>query len=64
MTMRDDFYTEDEAPSCPMCGGNPVMLGALGNRAHFRCRSCGMDYSIEAGEIETETYCAQPRGKR
>ena len=34
-----------EGKSCGMCGGEGMLLGALGNRKHFRCRNCGMDFS-------------------
>jgi tRNA(Ile2) C34 agmatinyltransferase TiaS len=33
---------------CPMCGGTGMLLGQLGHREHYRCRDCGMDYSIDA----------------
>jgi len=26
---------------CQQCGGHAVLLGAMGNLAHFRCRNCG-----------------------
>lgn len=57
---RTDINDElDEEPelgegSCPLCdGGAPcdgpgIVLGSLGNRQHFRCRDCGMDFSREA----------------
>ena len=45
---RDEYDDEgDEAPSCPMCSGPGVPLGKLGNRQHYRCRNCGMDFSHE-----------------
>jgi transposase-like protein len=31
--------------NCPVCGGPGMELGTLGNRQHFRCRNCGMDFS-------------------
>lgn len=40
----DDF--ESDLPSCPMCSGPGMSMGALGNREHFRCQSCGMDFSF------------------
>jgi len=36
---------EAEVVACPVCGGPGVELGTLGNRQHFRCRNCGMDFS-------------------
>jgi DNA-directed RNA polymerase subunit RPC12/RpoP len=30
---------------CPVCGGPSYELGTLGNREHFRCQNCGMDFS-------------------
>lgn len=32
---------------CPICGGDGTELGSLGWRLHFRCRDCGMDYSVD-----------------
>lgn len=37
----------DELLTCRACGGELVALGILGNRAHFRCRACGLDSSVE-----------------
>ena len=34
-----------ENPACPTCGGVGAELGALGNRTHYRCISCGLDFS-------------------
>lgn len=31
-------------PSCPICGGPGVLLGALGLLRWFRCRACGTDF--------------------
>ena len=33
---------------CELCGGMLVFLGQLGMREHFRCRDCGMMFSIDA----------------
>jgi tRNA(Ile2) C34 agmatinyltransferase TiaS len=30
---------------CPVCGQPNESMGVLGNRAHYRCRSCGIAYS-------------------
>ncbi len=35
----------EATPACPACGGETYPLGALGRRAHFRCRACGSDCS-------------------
>lgn len=35
----------EELPDCPVCGGPGALLGKLGNRWHFRCRACGLDFS-------------------
>jgi len=44
---EDVWGSEEGSPECPACGGPGVALGSLGNRAHFRCRNCGMDFSHE-----------------
>jgi len=44
------MYDEDQdfsSFSCPMCKGDPTRLGYLGNRTHWRCRNCGIDFSHE-----------------
>lgn len=43
---HDDDDAEDE---CSTCGGPAVVLGALGTRTHYRCRSCGADWSVSTG---------------
>lgn len=35
----DDVY-------CPVCGGDPVPLGHLGNLLWCRCRNCGVDFNV------------------
>lgn len=37
-------------PSCPKCGGPPVLLGQLGNVTHVRCRNCGITYAVAHDE--------------
>lgn len=46
------FVTEDiECPACltPDFAHN-AELGQLGSLTHFRCRHCGMSWSVEDGE--------------
>jgi hypothetical protein len=45
----DEDEPEPETMSCPACGGDCGNLGRLGNRAHFRCRACGLDCSQDVG---------------
>lgn len=33
--------------SCPTCDGDGVLLGTLGRRTHYRCRQCGLNFSVE-----------------
>lgn len=37
---------------CEYCGGEAYHMGTLGNMAHYRCRHCGMDSSIETGDFD------------
>ena len=32
---------------CMLCGGEGTLLGRLGNLTHYRCRRCGMDWSVQ-----------------
>lgn len=42
-------------PICEGCGGTQfTMLGTLGTLTHLRCRSCGLDTTINADELEDE----------
>ena len=45
----EDHGKAPEAPECPFCGGEGVVLGGLGNLMHFRCRGCGTDFHKTAG---------------
>lgn len=40
-----DHYIEEEVTMCDQCGGEPVLLGMLGDRLHLRCRQCGWQWS-------------------
>lgn len=48
---HDAVVLGDDEPvgACPLDGGDAVPLGTLGSRTHFRCRSCGIDFSAEVG---------------
>lgn len=32
--------------TCDVCGGPLMFLGKLGRRLHFRCRDCGLEWSV------------------
>lgn len=39
--------------SCQLCNCQSfILLGYMGNTAHLRCRSCGMDYSTDAATLD------------
>jgi len=38
-----------EAIECLLCDGTAEFIGALGNRAHYKCRSCGGMCSLLVG---------------
>lgn len=47
---EDDTDDEEDGPPaialpCPMCGGPGGLLGTLGDLRHYRCGSCGIDFS-------------------
>lgn len=47
--------------TCPGCGScEATFLGALGSRNHFRCRDCGVDFSVTESELQAtlEDYAA------
>ena len=43
-----------DSPECLACGGEGAFLGALGNREHFRCTSCGIGFSQVAAPRQEE----------
>ena len=45
-----EFYCVElpEPPACPMCDGEPVAMGQLGQLYWYRCRDCGAQYSEPA----------------
>lgn len=51
---------ETEARSCSVCGGEAGLLGQLGNRKHFTCRDCGMEFSVLATDPEQQPEIEAP----
>jgi transcription elongation factor Elf1 len=45
-----DGYTE--MTGCPMCGGQPALLGKLGNLTWLRCVNCGATFTAADTEPE------------
>ncbi len=41
-------------PECPMCSGQGVLLGGLGQLVHYRCRQCGWVFSQPVEEEPEE----------
>lgn len=37
----------EESRPCGLCGGELLLLGSLGRRAHYKCRNCGMLFNRE-----------------
>lgn len=44
---------------CECCGGELVELGRLGNVAHYRCRQCGIECSVDMGATPAEIEQAE-----
>lgn len=55
-----DYYDEgpeDYAPpECPACGGDGWYMGGLGDHEHFRCRHCGLPFSLIGYRAKFEVY--------
>lgn len=45
------------ASLCPACGGEACVMGALGNRMHYRCNHCGGQFSEVVDETNTCRNC-------
>jgi hypothetical protein len=39
---------------CSRCEGACTLLGTLGARTHWRCRHCGLDYSVEVSAADDD----------
>ena len=46
-----------EQRRCKLCGGLLCLLGVLGRLTWFRCRACGMQFSVRKDVCE---YCGGP----
>lgn len=44
--------------NCPNCPGQAYELGGLGNLKHYRCRDCGIQFSVK---IKTDRRKARER---
>jgi len=66
--LEEDFESEHGIPGgkgceecgfevCPACGGEGAPMGALGNRVHYRCRDCGIDFS----RVQNDKPVAEPK---
>jgi len=40
--------------TCPICGGDPNLLGHLGQRSHYRCRACGWTWTPDRIEFDVD----------
>ena len=53
--MEDENDLDSIPVICPACGDErAIYLGRLGVLAWFRCRACGMDYSLQEFETPEE----------
>jgi len=41
--------------SCPACEGPGLLLGALGKLLWFRCRHCGVEFSVKEEKHESQS---------
>jgi DNA-directed RNA polymerase subunit RPC12/RpoP len=54
---------EEQLMECPACGHRvATRLGQLGNREHYRCRACGMDFSMEVQSAHPEGETEEAHG--
>jgi transposase-like protein len=44
--------------NCPVCDGEGIELGTLGNLTHYRCRDCGMTFSSPV-ELKWDDFIEQ-----
>jgi rubredoxin len=63
MTIKNSYYSiateqHEEIPmeaTCPMCGCMNYPIAMMGWLIHYHCRDCGMWYSAEVQEVDTNT---------
>ena len=46
----------DTSLSCQICNGELHLIGVLGNREHYMCRQCGMQWSYDLSLIKTNPF--------
>jgi len=44
--MEDMIEESESLELCPVCNAIGTELGTLGNLRHYRCRNCGVTYSV------------------
>lgn len=53
---EEDEMCKDTGPEdpieCSLCSGLAGLMGVLGNRAHYRCRGCGAEFSKQIESME------------
>lgn len=59
MIVPLESLTSWDPALCALCGGALRILGALGNLIHYRCRSCGIDFSARADLQKTREAIAR-----
>jgi transcription elongation factor Elf1 len=42
---------DETTDSCPMCGGQPALLGTLGNLTWLRCINCGWEFTAKVKQL-------------
>lgn len=60
---QETYEDEAETTTCPACGHeNDTALGTLGRLRWYRCRACGVDYNVDAGQAEDQ-QAGKPAGQ-
>lgn len=67
----DDYTQDDPMDSgsdldyahCPQCDGPGVLLGQLGDKIHYRCRNCGVDFNESISPNHTGPERQEPYGE-
>lgn len=55
---------EPDTRDCPTRGGPGMFLGDLGNRRHYRCRNCGIDFSKEDKTASSDNFNKLAEGSK
>jgi len=62
--VDEDDMDEEGYPECQECHGQLIPMGTLGNRVHYRCRNCGMQFSKEVKKLREQNFGVEGKSEQ